>query len=69
MKSNNHPAPKEGYVIVTEGTLLPGDLVWDKHNYSWGAPDEIDLLCIGRDIPHYYAVCRKAVSQQGTLTP
>lgn len=54
------PEPREGFSIITEGTLRPGDLVWNPFEETWGGATKLDIEAIGRHIPHYYAVCRKA---------
>ncbi len=53
------PAAPNGFQIVTQGTLRPGDIVWNPYEKSWGGPTNNDLEALGRNIPFYYAVARK----------
>ncbi|MBD8088853.1 hypothetical protein IFT48_02590 [Pseudomonas fluorescens] len=53
------PAAPEGFQIVTQGNLRPGDLVWNPYDESWGGPMKVDIDALGRHIPFYYAAARK----------
>ncbi len=53
------PTAPQGFSILTEGVVRPGDLVWNPYNESWGGPTQLDIDCLGRDVPAYYAVARK----------
>ena len=53
------PSTPDRFQIVTEGTLRPGDLVWNPFDKTWGGPTKDDLEALGRNISFYYAVCRK----------
>ncbi|AXH59873.1 hypothetical protein [Pseudomonas amygdali] len=56
------PTPPEGFEIVTEGSLRPGDLAWNPSDETWGKPNKYDFEALGRQIPYYYAVARKTKS-------
>lgn len=56
------PSPPEGFNIVTEGNLRPGDLVWNPYANTWGGPTQGDLEALGRNIPFYYAASRRTPS-------
>lgn len=53
------PATPEGFEIVSQGNLRPGDIVWNPYDERWGGPTKVDIESLGRDIPFYYAVARK----------
>jgi len=53
------PVAPEGFQIVTQGNLRPGDLAWNPYDETWGGPTKLDLEALGRNIPFYYAVARK----------
>jgi len=53
------PLPPEGFEIVTEGRLRPGDLVLNPYENSWGGPTKSDIEALGREISFYYGVVRK----------
>lgn len=53
------PATPDGFQIVTQGNLRPGDLAWNPYDMTWDGPTKIDIETLGRNIPFYYTVARK----------
>lgn len=35
------PTAPQGFSILTEGVVRPGDLVWNPYNESWGGPTQL----------------------------
>lgn len=54
-KNKNYEIP-EGYVGVTEGIVMPGDLNWQPSIGKFTSPDENHF---GQEIGNFYAVVRK----------
>lgn len=48
--------PPEGFKIVVDGTIQPGDMVWNDSAIRWEAADH---KMIRDDVDAYYAVARK----------
>ncbi len=57
----------EGYEIITEGKLMPGDLRWDCWHDKWNLEDPTTSpkhdCVIGDSIISFTGVCRKKENQ------
>jgi hypothetical protein len=53
----------EGYEIITEGILIPGDIRWNRWSDEWNMDDPTDSpkhdCVIGDPINSFAGVCRK----------
>ena len=56
----------EGYEIITEGILIPGDIRWNRRSDEWNLDDPTDSpkhdCVIGDAINSFAGVCRKRKS-------